>query len=72
MMQDGLVLMAIGMTVVFAFLALLVAAMSLLGAYFGRFPAPEAAGRGDGALLAAAAAAAYDYDRRKDNGDEES
>lgn len=64
--------MAIGMTVVFAFLALLVAAMSLLGAYFGRFPAPEIAQKGDGALIAAAAAAAYDYDRRKDNGNEES
>ena len=83
MMQDGLTLMAIGMTVVFAFLALLVAAMSLLGAYFGRFPAPAGAGSpagaraaagapGTDALLAAAAAAAYDYDRRKDNGDEES
>ncbi|MFP4431927.1 MAG: OadG family transporter subunit, partial [Spirochaetaceae bacterium] len=38
MMQDGLQLMAVGMTVVFAFLGLLVAAMALLGAYFERFP----------------------------------
>ncbi|MFW5844398.1 MAG: OadG family transporter subunit, partial [Spirochaetota bacterium] len=55
MMQDGLQLMAVGMTVVFSFLGLLVAAMALLGAYFERFPAPAGAGSPAGAGLPAGA-----------------
>lgn len=42
MMQNGLELMAIGMTAVFTFLAILVTVLSLMGAYFRRLPEPVA------------------------------
>ncbi len=82
MMHDGLQLMAIGMTAVFAFLAILVAVLSVMGAYFKRVPAPETGGTGDagpglgspegtlGDRIAAAAAVAFDRDQRRERGDE--
>jgi sodium pump decarboxylase gamma subunit len=86
MMQNGLELMAIGMTAVFAFLAILVTILSLMGAYFRRFPEPVAtgatsAGRASAAgapgsrlpgssVIAAAAAAAFDTNKQTESGDE--
>ena len=91
MMQNGLELMAIGMTAVFAFLAILVTTLSLMGAYFRRFPEPVATGAGTtgassgrrasaagapgsrlpgSSAIAAAAAAAFDTDQRRERGDE--
>ena len=86
MMQNGLELMAIGMTAVFAFLAILVTTLSLMGAYFRRFPEAVAtgatsAGRASAggapgsrlpgsSAIAAAAAAAFDTDQRRERGDE--
>ena len=77
MLNEGLELMAVGMTTVFGFLMLLVGLMQISGAYFQRRPpeasaeaalGPQTASAQIGAEVAAAIAAAYEYRRRGGTG----
>ena len=58
-MIDGLTLTIVGMLTVFAFLVVLVAAMSLLRQVARRLPTGESPGGRNGAVIAAAVAAAH-------------